>query len=175
MEKVFKSILENNSEDHVWGAFIVVPIEVVEFFNELGVKRFICALNDLVEYNCAFISSKKGKLINVNKEVRKKLHLHSGSIVSVRLKADTSKYGMPVPKQFQELLDTDDEFNNYFNSLTPGKQRNLLYMVIKPKSDVVKAKKALVIANHLVKLNGKLDFKLLNEDFKAYNKLLKGE
>ena len=175
MMKSFRSTIENKVSDKVWGNHFIVPSEVVQYFLGEKQKRFICKLNDLLEYNCAFMPRGEGEyFVLVNREISKKLNLEIGSEVSVQLREDKSEYGMPVPQEMIDLFGEDDEFYQLFNGLTPGKQRNLLYLVGKPKSKEARVKKAVVICNHLVNRNGDLDFKILNQDFKDYNELLKG-
>ena len=171
--KSFQSTIEDNPEDNTWGPHFYVPNDVVEFYLNKKVTRFICQLNDLVEFNCAFIPSSRGKYINVNKIIRKQLNLKLGSLVTVVLKEDDSEYGMPVPQEIVDLFAHDDEFNEVFHLLTPGKQRSLLYIVGKPKNQETRIKKAIVICEHLKRRNGQLDFKILNQDFKEYNQLNK--
>ena len=56
-------------------------------------------------------------------------------------------------------------------SLTPGKKRTLLYLVGNVKNSDSRIRKSLAIADHLTVNKGQIDFKLLNEAFKAYNKM----
>jgi uncharacterized protein YdeI (YjbR/CyaY-like superfamily) len=84
---------------------------------------------------------------------------------------DDSKYGMPMPDEFQEVLYQEPDASKYFHELTAGKQRSLLYIVGKVKNTESRIKKSLAIADHLVANKGKLDFKMLNEAFKEYNKM----
>lgn len=173
--KRFNSIIESNKDDVLWGSFFIVPDEVVTYFKSQNITRFRCQINDLVEINCAILSGQGNKFILVNKEISKKLRVTLGSKVSVVLMADKSEYGMPVPQEIVDLFAHDEEFHQVFHELTPGKQRSLLYLVNKPKSVETRVKKAIVICNHLKERNGKLDFKILNQDFKDYNALLKGK
>jgi uncharacterized protein YdeI (YjbR/CyaY-like superfamily) len=75
---------------------------------------------------------------------------------------------MPMPEELEELLLQDPEGDMYFHELTPGKQRNLIYMVSKPKGVDTRIKKALVIVQHLKEVKGQLDFKMLNEAYKRW-------
>lgn len=83
---------------------------------------------------------------------------------------DTSDYGMPMPDELNEVLAQDYQAYEYFHALTPGKQRNLIYVINKIKSSEIKIRKSLVIADHLIANTGKLDFKMLYEALRDYNK-----
>ena len=105
--------------------------------------------------------------IMTNNDFRKKNQLDTGDHVIVKLKKDESKYGMWVPDFFEELCYQDPEASALFHDLTAGKQRTLLHLIGKPKSENKQLEKALVIFDYLKDVNGKLDFKELNEAFKT--------
>jgi len=69
---------------------------------------------------------------------------------------------MTIPPVFEELLNQDIEGENYFHQLTPGKQRNLIYIVSKPKSEILQLEKAIIILNYLKSTKGIIDYKELN-------------
>lgn len=165
----FETRLERFDSD-LWHFHIPVPDGVAQKFLEKEQKRVICTLNGEVVFHCALMPKGDGSwFINVNKELRKKLGLKEGSVVNAELKMDDSKYGMPMPEELGELLAIDDEGSRYFHSLTPGKQRNLIYMVASPKTSDTRIKKALVIVDYLKASKGKLNFRELNEAFKIAN------
>ena len=152
----------------LWDQHIEVPNEAFQQFKS---DRIICTINQQVSFPCALTSKGEGVyFIRVNKPNREKLQIQLGDEVSVELKNDESKYGLPLPVEMEALLDQDSTFNAFFHALTPGKQRNLLYIVGLPKTSQTRINKAIVIANHLVSRKGKLDFKILHEDFKKYNR-----
>lgn len=49
--------------------------------------------------------------------------------IRVTLTPDESKYGIPVPEVFAELLNQDSDFDKAFQSLTKGKRDSLLYLI----------------------------------------------
>jgi len=69
----------------------------------------------------------------------------------------------------EELLLQDEDGNKVFHRLTPGKQRSLLHIIAKPKSENIRIKKAVAILEYLKSVNGKLDFKELNLAIKNAN------
>ena len=156
----------------LWGFHVKVPNDVTEHFLKENHKRIICTLNDKVTFQAALMPNKSGyHFININKENRDKLKLKLGAEVQVEIKKDKSKYGLPMPEELEELLNQDPEGDELFHSLTPGKQRNLLYIVGKPKRSETRLKKAVVVIEHLKANGGKIDFKRLNEDMKEANKI----
>ena len=101
----------------------------------------------------------QGYFIMINQNNVKKLGLTINEEVSLKLEKDHSEYGHEVPESFQMLLEQDEEGNHFFEQLTPGKKRNLIFIVGKVKN----------IDSQLKQEQGKLDFKKLNQLIKEYN------
>ncbi len=165
----FKGIIEKNG-GNAWTHFIMVPEKITASFQKRKIKRLIATFNGECKTNCALIPNGKGScFININNETRKKLNLQLGQEVLIELVEDKSKYGMPMPEEMQELLAIDDEADQLFHKLTPGKQRSLLFMIGKPKSSNKRLEKAVVITDYLKSTNGKVDFKELTNYIKEFN------
>lgn len=167
----FHSAIEE-SNNKLWGSHFAVPDVVARIFTDTGSRRVVCTLNGSVEYPCALLPRGDGSfLIMVNKKTRDKLGLKAGTPVSVSLRQDDSKYGLPMPEEFAELLAQDEEGNRLFHALTPGKQRTLLYIIGQPKNSDVRLLRALAITEHLKTNAGKIDYKKLNGDLKEMGKM----
>ena len=164
----FKAKLEQ-LDSSVWGQHIKLPKKVSDLFLADGNKRIICKVNDTFSFNAAIMPEGNGKwFVNFSKQNSKKYKLKEGQVLEIELIKDDSKYGIPMPEEFQELLYQDIEGDKFFHALTPGKQRSLLHLVGKIKSQEIKIRKSIIILNHLKSNQGKLDFRQLNEDFKNY-------
>jgi len=166
----FKSRLDDFNSA-LWGHHFIVPDEIALKFVKGNNRRVICTINNEYEHQCALMPDKKrGFFININKEVRNKLKIKVGDLCNLSLKKDNSKYGLPVPEEFLELLRQDPEGEKIFHSLTMGKQRSLIYLIAKPKRPDTRLQKAVVILDFLKENNGALDFKELNQAFKDANR-----
>lgn len=167
-KKTFKStLIKLNS--NVWGLCFLVPTDVVDYFKAQKVSRFLFSINDTEELPRALISTGEGRYyIYLNKEVAKKQRLVVGDEVTISLKADQSKYGMPMPEELSEAFVMFPLADEVFHKLTPGKQRTLIYLVAKPKKEETRVRKAVQILEYLEHVNGKLDFKELNQWFKNH-------
>jgi len=164
----FKTTLQK-FDSKLWYYYLEVPLKIKEKYVEGKDRRVIITVNDSEEIPCAIMpNGNEYYFINFNKENRKKLKLNVGDKVTVKIKKDKSKYGMPMPEEFQEILYLDPEVEKYFETLTPGKQRALLHLIGKPKGQETRIKKAIVISEHLKNHKGKLDFKILNQEYKDY-------
>lgn len=161
-----------NSNNSVYYLHIIVPKHIVKELKFEGkAKRILFAINGAESFPAAFMPKGNGDFfININKKLIKKHNLKEGSKVKVVVEKDTSKYGMPIPEEFEIALAQDREAAAFFDSLTPGRQRNLIHLVYKVKSTDVRIRKSLVILHHLKYTSGIIDFKLLNEQFKEANK-----
>lgn len=134
-----------------------------------NLRRCVCTVNGKLTFHCSLMPSgrKKGAFyISINKVNREKLGLQPGDSVDVELVRDDSKYGMPMPAEFREVLRQDAEGNDYFEALTPGKQRTLLWYTVKYKDEDRRIHTALVMIEHLKKNDGKIVFRELAEELK---------
>ncbi len=131
--------------------YLHIPPSVVKKAGGLGKnKRFICRVNDTLEFQCGMMPLKKGSAyITLNKQRMKQLDVRTGDVVDVRLVEDNSKYGMPVPKELEEVLKQDPEGDERFHKLTPGKQRNIIYYVTSVKSSQLRIDRAIKLIQNL--------------------------
>lgn len=151
----------------LWGAFIPVPHEIASFYKERAIQRLLCEVNQSLQLHCALMpGGNQSFFILMNKNNVKKLKIKPGDNVHVILAPDNSRYGMPLGEELEALLEEDLVFANHFEKLTPGKQRNLIYLINKAKSSEIRLRSAVAVAGHLDANNGKLDFKMLNEALK---------
>ncbi len=154
----------------IWYVGILVPAKIAKPFLQDN-SRVLCSINSDEAFQGALLPKGDGDFyIILNKERRKKYKVEIGDALSVSLEKDNSKYGLPVPEEFEELLYQDPEGNEVFHSLTMGKQRSLIYIIGKPKSQQKRIEKGIVVLNYLKKAQGKLDFKELNQAFKEANR-----
>lgn len=165
----FDSVI-GKQESSLWEIRMPIPNSIAQEFLKNKTKRVICTINNSLSFHCAIMPSGDGThFIMINKENRKKLDLNIGDPIVIQLEKDSSKYGIHLPEEMEELLLLDEEGSAVFHQLTPGKQRSLLFIIGKPKSSDIRLKKAVVVLDYLKLTGGKLDFKELNEAFKQAN------
>lgn len=162
----FTSVLKE-SNNKLWGAHFVVPDRVAKQFANGNSRRVVCTLNSAEEFQCALIPHGNGSfVITVNKKLRTKLDLKFGATVRVSLRKDESKYGLPMPEEFAELLRQDKEGSRLFHALTAGRQRTLLYIIGAKNNTNVRLERSILVVQHLKTNNGKIDHKKFNESLK---------
>lgn len=155
------------SRNKLWGCHFTVSPAVAGQLISKDSRRVICTLNRSVEYQCALVPNGKGSyVITVNRQRLAKLGLRPGSRVRVELRKDDSKYGLPMPREFEELLKQEPEGKRIFFKLTPGKQRTLLYMIGKPKDSDIRLMRANIILRHLQANGGRIQYRLLSQEMK---------
>ena len=163
----FNGKLEKH-ENHLYAYHVKIPHEMAQTIRKLKIPRLMCSLNGGEAFHASLIPEGDNHyFIKVNQQLRKRSSLEIGSDVLVQLTEDQSKYGLPIPEEFTEILNQDPEGERLFHNLTPGKQRSLLYIIGKPKSSDKKIEKGIIVINHLKEQQGKLDFKQLHEDLKS--------
>jgi len=164
----FKAKLEQISSS-VWGQVIIVPEKYVQQLLADDSKRIVVKVNNDFTFQAALMPAGKGRyFVNFSKRNAKKNGWIEGQMLDIELSKDKSKYGLPMPEEFQEMLYQDLEGDRLFHALTPGKQRSLLHIIGIPKSQDIRIRKSLIILNHLKSNGGKLDNRKLYQDFKEY-------
>ncbi|MEJ8803540.1 YdeI/OmpD-associated family protein [Pontibacter sp. H249] len=133
--------------------YLEVPQDVVQ---QLGGKynvRLLCTVNDSLTFQGGLVALGNGcGYISINTKRLKQLALQAGSEVWVKLEKDTSKYGMDVPEELEELLLQDPEGRRRFDNLTPGRQRYIIHYVAGVKSSQLRIDRAILLIENLKKL-----------------------
>lgn len=167
----FTAVVLQFPDSPLWGWHFLVPNDIATSLVNGKDRRVICTLDERLVLHAALMPNKDTWFIMLNKANVKKLNLPPNGEINVLLIKDESEYGMPMADEFREVLDQDAMANDYFHALTPGKQRTLLYLVNSVKNVDSRIRKSLAIADHLMANKGAINFKMLNEAFKEYNKM----
>ncbi|HQZ95751.1 MAG TPA: YdeI/OmpD-associated family protein [Pyrinomonadaceae bacterium] len=126
----FESHVEITDSDPPWHILRVEKALVADFGFNGNLRRVMCSLNGGEPFNCSLFPSKGDYFLTLSKQLRKTLGVDIGDTVTVELSKDTSKYGMPMPEEFAEVLRQDAEGERLFNALSPGDQRLMLKLVV---------------------------------------------
>ena len=152
----FKTTLIQSGNNSGWH-FLDIPGRVGKKFEKKdGSRRVVCTINGSETFQCALLPADGDFVIVVNKTKRDRLRIVGGDKVRVELKADDSKYGLPMPPELREVLRQDREADKLFHALTPGKQRSVLYLIGKIKDIDRRIHAALVFVEHIKKNEGKI-------------------
>ena len=88
-----------------------------------------------------------------SKAKQKELGLSLGDEFEIQLFEDTSKYGVEMPEELEAVLMSDYDAFTIFESFTKGKQRSIIYGVLRFKSSQQKIDKALIMCKNLKRGN----------------------
>ena len=166
----FDSIIGRH-EGKVYYDHVIIPAKIHDKIVQDGNKRVLCTINEHEYFHAGLLPTGDGSYyIILNKTRMKAFALDIGQKVTVSLEKDTSKYGMKMPDEFKEVLESDPSGSRLFEELTDGKKRNLIHLVASIKNVDLKITKALIIIDHLKANKGKIDFKLLMEAMKVKNR-----
>lgn len=156
-------------DSNLWGYHFRVPTSIAKDYIDGNNRRVFCHVNGVLTLQCALMPDSEGYFILINKDQVNKYGFTTQENVSIKIEKDHSEFGHEVPESFNHLLAQDPEGSKYFDQLTPGKQRSLIYLVRKVKNVDSQLNKGLAIMDHLKSERGKLDFKKLNQLIKVYN------
>ena len=163
----FKAILENFNT-RLWSYHIKVPEPIARHFIDQDSKRVVVRLNDVLEFQGGLMPAGDGVyFVNVNKKIRDQLKITEGSTLHVDLSKDKSQYGLPMPDEFSEVLRQDPQGKQWFDQLTPGKKRNLIYIAGQVKNPDLRIHRSIVMVEHLKRNEGKIDFRALNQELRS--------
>jgi len=152
----FKTTLISSPNNSGWH-FVDVPAKVGKKFEKKDKsRRVVCTINGSETFQCALLPSDGDFVIVVNKTKRDRLGIVANDKITVELKADESKYGLPMPAELKEVLRQDREADKLFHALTAGKQRSVLYLIGKINDIDRRIHAALIFVEHIKKNEGKI-------------------
>ncbi|MGD9563533.1 MAG: YdeI/OmpD-associated family protein [Pyrinomonadaceae bacterium] len=153
-----RSKLETTDTRPPWHILRIPKSKVASFGFKGNLRRVVCTLNGTEKFNCSLFPSQGDYFITLSKKLRDKLGIEPGDSVSVELEKDTSKFGMPMPKEFAEVLRQDSEGERHFNALSPGNQRLMLKLIVMVKGIDKRIDRSLTGVELLKRADGKFDY-----------------
>lgn len=135
--------------------FITVPQKVALTFAERKAVRIFCTINNSVKYACALRPNGDGGFfINVGTPILKKGKFLLGQKIKATIQKDKTEFGHTVPEELTELLAQDEEGKKYWDQLTNGAQRSLIYYIAQAKSVEKRIERSLLFINRLKDTKG---------------------
>ena len=127
-------------------------------------RRVDVAIDGLPVYQAKIAGNGRGGFfVPVNRERRERLaEVHGPDAeLAVALTPDTSKYGLPVPPEFELLLDDDGPAATYFDALPGGLQRRILFGLGAPRRESTRLHRAVATVDYLREVRGAVDLREL--------------
>ncbi len=137
--------------DYLMGVhYVEVPTNVVKKLGGLNKQRLLCSINKHPTFQCGMMALGEGRgYITVSKKKLNQFSIALGDVIKVILEPDNSEFGMEVPEELIEIFAQDPEAEKRFMSITPGKQRNIIYYVSGVKNSDKRIERALKLINNL--------------------------
>lgn len=171
----FKSKLEVTDSDPPWHILRVPKAKVAHFGFRGNLRRVVCTLDGTETFNCSLFPSKGNYFITLNKKLRDKLGLKIGDFATIELVKDESKYGMPMPEEFAEVLRQDGEGRRLFDALSPGNQKLMLKLIVSARDVDKRIIRALTGIELLKRSAGVFDYHRQHDDMRAATDLGKSK
>ena len=137
--------------DYLMGVhYVDVPASVVKKLGGLNKQRLLCSINKHPKFQCGMMALGEGRgYITVSKKKLNQFSIALGDVIKVILEPDNSEFGMEVPEELIEIFAQDPEAEKRFMSISPGKQRNIIYYVSGVKNSDLRIERALKLINNL--------------------------
>lgn len=160
-----------NHPDIYYTVFPIPAVAVTDLLKrEKNKYRVIIDVNGKGTMHSGLTSNGKGEyFVSVSRERRKQFGIEVDDEVSLIISPDDSEYGLPLPEELAELWAVDEDAFKLFHGLSPGRQRNLIFIVGKPKGVDTRVKKAVQVSEYLKESGGVLDTRALSAYMKADN------
>ncbi len=132
---------------------IVLPEAPIRDFIENNHKRLKVKAsfeNKAIDFYAALKKESSGLYrIYFSKAKQKALGVFMNDYFQLQVFEDTSKYGVDLSEELEAVLLSDYEAYTIFESLTPGRQRSMIYAISRYKSSQTRVNKALLLTQNL--------------------------
>ncbi len=137
---------------------ILIPKEAYQSFAEKKMNRVkvsACYQEKTINFYAAVKKDKVSEDYKMmfSKQKQKELGLTLGNKFTVQLFEDTSKYGVEIPEELEAVLLSDYEAYVIFESLTKGKQRSIIYYILRLKNIQKRIDQSLLLCENLKRGN----------------------
>lgn len=110
--------------------YLKIDADIINQFQNKRHARFLCTLEDKLTFQCGlnhlgdgnfFIILSGSNLANVQKKLGDKIHFE--------LNEDPNPLGVDMPEVLEVVIEQDKHLKTIFESLTPGKKRNIIHQI----------------------------------------------
>ena len=106
--------------------------------------------NKEIEFHAALKKEKTGLFrIYFSKAKQKELGVFPNDYFKLQIFEDTSKYGVDMSEELEAVLLSDYDAFQIFESLTPGKQRSIIYAISRYKASQTRIDKSILLTDNL--------------------------
>lgn len=114
--------------------FLKIDADIINQFPNKRLTRFLCTLEDRLTFQCGlnhlgdgnfFIILSGSNLAYVQKKLGDEIHFE--------LNEDPNPLGVDMPEVLEVVIEQDEHLKTIFESLTPGKKRNIIHQISRIK------------------------------------------
>jgi uncharacterized protein YdeI (YjbR/CyaY-like superfamily) len=137
-------------KDNLWHSRIEIPLDYLKECLLENEKRVVISLYG-IEFQRAIHRKKETDLryIYLSTEMLKRLNAKEGDLILLEIKKDTSELQAPMPEEWEAVLWDWPEVEGYFNKLSIGKRRSIVFAIDRLKTSDARIRKALHFARKL--------------------------
>ena len=133
---------------------LTIPDDIMKVFDSDIPERFriSATFNDMtINFHAAikFYKASGTYKMMFGKRLQKELGVFQNDYFEMQIFEDDSKYGVEMPTELDEVFKTDYDAYQIFENLTRGKQRSIIYTIIRYKNSQTKIDKALILCENL--------------------------
>lgn len=131
---------------------VYFPIDIGQPFLKQGKDRVkVIARHEGKElsFHAALQQRHNQLVITFSRAKQDALSIFKNDVFTLQLYEDTSQYGVDIPEELTAVLALDPVANKIFESLTDGRKRSLIYMIMRYKNPQTKIDKSLLLCENL--------------------------
>jgi hypothetical protein len=128
--------------------FLKIDAAIVEQYEKKRHTRFLCTLEKKITFACGLNHLGDGNFFIILST--KNLELVSkqlGDKISFELNEDPNPLGVEMPEVLEAVLEQDEHIKAIFDTLTPGKKRNVIHQINKIKDIDKQVQKTIQLIN----------------------------
>lgn len=128
--------------------FLKIDAEIVDQFEHKKKTRFICQLDNKIEFQCGLNHLGDGNFfIILSKRNLEVIGKQLGDLIHFELIQDPNPLGVDMPEVLEVLLDQDELLSERFEKLTPGKKRSIIHQINRIKDIDRKVNRSIELIN----------------------------
>ena len=143
---------------HIDKYLVFIPKEIYQPFadeKQSRVKVIATHQHKKIEFYAAVKNDKESGHFKMmfSKAKQKELNLSLGDDFEMQLFENTSKYGVDMPEELDAVLLSDFDAYQIFENLTKGKQRSIIYYILRLKNSQKRIDQSLLLCENLKRGN----------------------
>ena len=133
---------------------LLLPLEIIKPFLDKNIKRVKAKASfegKELSFHAALQKRNDNYYMMFGKRYQKELGVFPNDYFQIQFFEDKSKYGVEVPEEFDAVMLSDFEAFQIFESFTKGKQRGIIYGIIRYQNPQTRIDKCLLLCENLKK------------------------